>query len=594
MLSSSGRYIVTYNGEIYNYRGLRKELERAGSTFRGDSDTEVLVNGFQQWGIETTLKKSSGMFALALWDQEARILTLARDRVGEKPLYYGWVGSNFAFASELKALRKVKGFDNAVSRASVASFMRFSYVPAPFSIYEHIYKLMPGTYLSVSLDNLHGHNPCPPTDSASAIRNVPYWSAREIRNGSGEAPRLEEDEAVEHLDELVRDSVERQMVSDVPLGAMLSGGIDSSTVVSVMQSLSREPIKTFTIGFSEKEYNEAVQAKRIAEYLKTDHTELYLSASETLDVVPRLPEIYDEPFGDASQIPTHLVSRLAREKVTVALSGDGGDELFGGYTRYLWADSIWRNMKRCPLPARELLSRLINAIKRETWQRLYFSLEPAIPGRLRQRNAGEKLYTLARLLKENDREALYLHVISHWNEHDNLTPGVEEHSTPHVEQAMWTEVPEFVERMMYLDLVSYLPDDILVKLDRASMSVSLETRVPFLDHRIVAFSSTLPLRYKIRDGDGKWILRKVLERYLPKGYFERPKMGFGVPIGSWLKGPLRGWAEDLLEPSLLERQGYLNPKAVRAKWEEHLHDKGNWQYHLWDVLMFQSWIMKNG
>lgn len=594
MLSSSGRYIVTYNGEIYNYRGLRKELERAGSTFRGDSDTEVLVNGFQQWGIETTLKKSSGMFALALWDQEARILTLARDRVGEKPLYYGWVGSNFAFASELKALRKVKGFDNAVSRASVASFMRFSYVPAPFSIYEHIYKLMPGTYLSVSLDNLHGHNPCPPTDSASAIRNVPYWSAREIRNGSGEAPRLEEDEAVEHLDELVRDSVERQMVSDVPLGAMLSGGIDSSTVVSVMQSLSREPIKTFTIGFSEKEYNEAVQAKRIAEYLKTDHTELYLSASETLDVVPRLPEIYDEPFGDASQIPTHLVSRLAREKVTVALSGDGGDELFGGYTRYLWADSIWRNMKRCPLPARELLSRLINAIKRETWQRLYFSLEPAIPDRLRQRNAGEKLYTLARLLKENDREALYLHVISHWNEHDNLTPGVEEHSTPHVEQAMWTEVPEFVERMMYLDLVSYLPDDILVKLDRASMSVSLETRVPFLDHRIVAFSSTLPLRYKIRDGDGKWILRKVLERYLPKGYFERPKMGFGVPIGSWLKGPLRGWAEDLLEPSLLERQGYLNPKAVRAKWEEHLHDKGNWQYHLWDVLMFQSWIMKNG
>lgn len=590
MASSTGRYVIVFNGEIYNYGDIKKELAGRGVVFHGDSDTEVLVNGVECWGIEATLKKLTGMFALALWDREDDVLTLVRDRIGEKPLYYGWVGWSFVFASELKAIRSMKGFANEISRASVASFMRFNYVPAPFSIFENIYKLSPGTYISIPIKELHRKSLSSPLNGESGLPNVPYWSVKETQVRLNGANQMGENEAIQQLDELIRCSVERQMIADVPLGAMLSGGIDSSTVVSVMQSLSSQPVKTFTIGFQEREYNEAIQAKEIANYLGTDHTELYLTASDALDVVPQLPEMYDEPFSDSSQIPTYLVSKLSRNEVTVALSGDGGDELFGGYTRYLWADRIWNNMNRVPRCMRSLCSKALTSLSRETWLKAYTLVEPIIPHSLRQRNAGEKIHTLARLLTQSDREALYLHIISHWNVHDHLTYHAKEHRTVHMDKTLWPGLTDFEEQMMYFDLVSYLPDDILVKLDRASMSVSLESRVPFLDHAIVEFASSIPLHYKIRNGSGKWILRKVLESYVPARYFERPKMGFGVPIAAWLKGPLREWAQDLLDPGLLRQQGYLNPEAVKKKWNDHLQGRGNWQYHLWDVLTFQAWL----
>jgi len=592
MVSAGGRFVIVYNGEIYNFRELRRQLASAGVDFRGDSDTEVLVNGFEEWGIATTLKKLVGMFALALWDRHERELTLMRDRAGEKPLYYGWVGNRVVFASELKAIKAISGFDNQLARSAVASFMRFSYVPAPFSIYENIFKIEAGTYATIPLNI--GSNCFYRNDAEinPPVENVPYWSARDVMDRDVPPNGIDRQEAVNHLDELIRRSVSRQMISDVPLGAMLSGGIDSSTIVAIMQSLSCRPVKTFTIGFNEREYNEAIQAREIARYLGTDHTEMYVSATEALDVVPNLARIYDEPFADSSQIPTYLVAKLARSDVTVALSGDAGDELFGGYTRYLWAERIWKNMQRLPVGLRGLVARGVLSLPRATWGTIYHPLEPLVPARSRVRNAGEKVHALGRLLNEDTREAVYRHIISHWTPEDELVLGSSEYPTSHMKQDTWPKTTEFVERMMYLDFVSYLPDDILVKLDRATMHVSLETRVPFLDRDIIEYAYSLPLDLKIKNGKGKWILREVLSKYLPNRYFERPKMGFGVPVGEWLNGPLRPWAEDMLDPGLLKRQGVLNSDTVTEKWNSHKAGQGNWQYHLWDVLMFQMWNLQ--
>lgn len=590
MISAGGRYVISYNGEIYNFRELRQQLELAGVRFRGESDTEALVNGIEVWGMETTLQRVKGMFAFVVWDRKEQRLIFARDRAGEKPLYYGWVGKYFVFASELKAIRAVRGFANPISRASIASFMRFSYVPCPHSIYEGIFKLPPGAMLEIAGEDLKRASPgsLPASDAPGRLQL--YWDSRSVFERLQQTCKDSEDEAVETLDRLIRQSVTGQMISDVPLGALLSGGIDSSTVVAMMQSVSSRPVKTFTIGFNEHEFNEAAHARRIAGYLGTDHTELFVGPDEALDVVPNLSSLYDEPFADSSQIPTFLVAKLARSSVTVALSGDGGDELFGGYTRYIWAERIWKNMHRLPLPLRRVAAAGLSSLSRNTWARIYRAAEPLVPGRLRQSNAGEKIHALGRLLAENRREAVYQHIVSHWRPEDDLVLGEEEHRTIVTDTGEWPELEEFAQRMMAVDFASYLPDDILVKVDRASMRVSLETRVPLLDRDIVEFAAGLPIEYQVRDGQGKWLLRRVLERYVPKEFFDRPKMGFGIPVGAWLNGPLREWAEDLLDDGLLRRQGYLDPEVVRGRWLSHKRGDGNWQYHLWDVLMFQAWV----
>lgn len=590
MVSAGGRYVISYNGEIYNFRELRDRLLKLGVPFRGDSDTEVLVNGIENWGVEKTLQLIKGMFAFVAWDRENRQLVLARDRAGEKPLYYGWVGNRFVFASELKAIRAMRGFCNPIARESVASFMRLSYVPCPHSIYVGIYKLPPGAMLEVAAEELRKESPATAPSSDVPGKVLLYWNSEAVYERLQNTYRNSDREAVDELDRLVRRSVTGQMISDVPLGALLSGGIDSSTIVAVMQSLSSRPVRTFTIGFNEREFNEAAHARRIAGYLGTDHTELYVGPREALDVVPDLASIYDEPFADSSQIPTYLVAKLARSSVTVALSGDGGDELFGGYTRYMWAERIWKNIRRMPSPLRRLAAAGLRSVSRDAWMRLYRAAEPLVPRIVRQRNAGEKIHALAGLLSEDNRESIYRHIVSHWRPEDALVLGGNELCTIVTDSNLWPRLEQFTQRMMAVDFASYLPDDILVKVDRASMRVSLETRVPLLDRDIVEFAAGLPIEYLVRDGQGKWILRQVLERYVPQELFDRPKMGFGVPVGEWLNGPLREWAEDLLDDGLLRRQGYLDPEVVRGKWLSHKRGDGNWQYHLWDVLMFQAWL----
>ncbi len=575
MLSFSGRYVLSYNGEVYNFAELRSELERAGAKFRGHSDTEVMLAAFETWGIEKSIQRFIGMFAFALWDRVERQLTLARDRLGEKPLYYGWCGEAFLFGSELKALCVHPAWRGDIDRAVLASYMRYGYVPLPHSIYQGICKLLPGTWLRISVNDPPGHMPVPTT----------YWSAREV---AVQAPLadLSDVGATDMLDSLLRQVVGRQMISDVPLGAFLSGGIDSSTIVALMQCQSLRPVQTFSIGFSELGYDEAPYAKLVAAHLGTDHTELYLSAKEALDVIPRLPEIYDEPFGDSSQIPTHLVAALARKHVTVALSGDGGDELFGGYNRYFWGRSIWNRIGPLPQGIRRGAGRMMMSLSPAVWDRI----GELLPRGLRQPALGDRIHKLASVIDVDGRDELYRRLVSQHREPGSLVVGAEE-------APIWADVEavafgrsDFTERMMFHDLVGYLADDILTKLDRASMAVSLETRVPLLDHHLVEFAWRLPLAMKIRNGQGKWLLRQVLDRYVPRELIDRPKQGFGIPLGAWLRGPLREWAEDLLDEGRLRREGYFHPVPIRGKWNEHLSGRRNWQYWLWNVLMFQSWL----
>lgn len=581
MVSCSGRYVLVFNGEIYNHQGMRAELARARQSvrWRGHSDTETLLAGFDVWGIEPTVRRATGMFAFAVWDRQERELTLARDRIGEKPLYYGWRGSgaqaHFLFGSELKALRAYPGFRGEVDRDALCLLLRHNYIPAPYSIYQGIQKLPPGSMLTVS----------------PGIRGEPrsYWSLSDVARAGQDAPFEGGDtEAVDALESLLRTVVGQQMVSDVPLGAFLSGGIDSSTVVAMMQVQSPRPVRTFTIGFDEPGYNEAEHAKVIAAHLGTDHTELYVTAREAMAVIPSLPMLYDEPFADSSQIPTFLVSQLARQHVTVSLSGDAGDELFCGYTRYLAAAGAWARLRRIPVPVRRWTAERLLSMRPETWDRLARVI-PGLTARMGER-FGDRLHKAANVLGSGSIDALYRGLVSHWGDPAEIVLGGTEPVTWLTGMDHGLEALGDVERMMALDMVSYLPDDILAKVDRAAMGVSLETRVPFLDHRLIEFAWCLPQRLKLRAGQGKWVLRQVLYRHVPRAVMERPKMGFGVPLDVWLRGPLREWAESLLSHERLSRDGYFNPAPIRMKWDEHLSGRRNWAYHLWDVLMFQAWL----
>ena len=574
MVSSSGRYVLSFNGEVYNFAELRSELRGAGASFRGHSDTEVMLAAFEEWGIEKAVQRFMGMFAFALWDRAERQLILARDRIGEKPLYYGWCGEVFLFGSELKALCAHPSWYGDINRGVLASYMRYGYVPLPHSIYLGIYKLLPGTWVKISVDDSPGRTPVPRT----------YWSAREVAMQEP-LTDLSDAAATDALDSLLRQAVGRQMISDVPLGAFLSGGIDSSTVVALMQCQSSRPVRTFSIGFSESDYDEARYAKLVAAQLGTDHTELYLSAEEALSVIPRLPEIYDEPFGDSSQIPTHLVAALARKHVTVALSGDGGDELFGGYNRYFWGRSIWNRIGTVPQGVRHGIGRMMTALSPASWDRI----GRLLPRRLRQPTLGDRIHKLASVIDVDGPDELYRRLVSQHREPGSLIVGADEAPIWADAEAAAYGRSDFTERMMFRDLVGYLTDDILTKVDRAAMAVSLETRVPLLDHHLVEFAWRLPLAMKIRDGQGKWLLRQVLYRYVPRELIDRPKQGFGIPLDTWLRGPLREWAEELLDERRLRREGYLHPVPIREKWAEHLSGRRNWQYWLWNVLMFQAW-----
>ena len=574
MSSFSGRFVITYNGEVYNYAELRFDLEAIGVTFRGHSDTEVMLAAFEAWGLEKSVQRFVGMFAFALWDRVDRQLTLARDRLGEKPLYYGWCGEAFLFGSELKALCAHPSWRGDINRSALAGYMRYGYVPLPHSIYLGICKLLPGTWLQISADDQPGHMPVP----------VTYWSAREVAMQES-LTDLSDAAATDALDSLLRQAVGRQMISDVPLGAFLSGGVDSSTVVALMQSQSSRPVRTFSIGFSESDYDEARYAKLVAAHLGTDHTELYLSATEALDVIPRLSDIYDEPFGDSSQIPTHLVAMLARKHVTVALSGDGGDELFGGYNRYFWGRSIWSRISPLPQGVRRGAGRMMMALSPTAWDRI----GQLLPRGLRQPMLGDRIHKLASVIDVESPDELYRRLVSLNRDPGSLIVGADEMPIWADAEAAAFGRSDFTERMMFHDLVGYLTDDILTKVDRAAMAVSLETRVPLLDHHLVEFAWRLPLSMKIRDGQGKWLLRQVLDRYVPRELINRPKQGFGVPLDAWLRGPLREWAEELLDEHRLRQEGYLHPAPIREKWSEHLSGKRNWQYWLWNVLMFQAW-----
>lgn len=578
MDSVGQRYVLVFNGEIYNHLELRLTLENEGRSpaWRGHSDTETLLAGFAAWGVEKTVGLAVGMFAFALWDRDEQVLTLGRDRLGEKPLFYGWQRGCFLFGSELKALRAHPAFEGGIDRGALALYMRHNCIPAPYSIHPGVQKLPPASLLRVSLGK--------PKPQIST-----YWSAPSATQLVGSFQGSAED-AVQALETVLSKAISQQMVADVPLGAFLSGGVDSSTVVALMQVQSTRPVKTFSIGFHEDAFDEAQYAKAVARHLGTDHEELYVTGAQAMEVIPQLPQLYDEPFADSSQIPTFLVAQLARQHVTVSLSGDAGDELFCGYNRYLMAERLWRRIKSMPQSLRHLAARSLLALAPNTWSGLSAPLMGLLPVQYRHANVGDKLHKLAGVLDVDNAAALYHRLISHWQYPTDMVLGSEEPST--LLQTVWPALEHLgeIEHMMALDLITYLPDDNLVKVDRAAMGNSLESRVPMLDHRVVEFAWSLPQAYKLRDGVTKWVLREVLYRYVPRELIERPKMGFGVPIDSWLRGPLREWAETLLAEPRLRTEGYFDPAPIRQKWAEHLSGKRNWQYHLWDVLMFQSWL----
>lgn len=580
MQSASGRYVIAFNGEIYNHLDLRAELEQVGRApaWRGHSDTETLLAGFDAWGIRATVERAVGMFAFAVWCRQGRTLTLTRDRLGEKPLYYGWQGTGraavFLFGSELKALRAHPAFGAHINRDALCLFMRHNNVGGSHSIYEGVHKLPPGSLLTVS-------------QAAPVPAVQTYWSGAAMaeqgvaRQFAGSATQ-----AVDALEALLKDAVRRQMVADVPLGAFLSGGVDSSTVVALMQAQASRPVKTFSIGFHEAAYNEADHAKAVAQHLGTDHTEMYVTPEQAMAVIPRLQQLYNEPFADSSQIPTFLVSQLAREHVTVSLSGDAGDELFCGYNRYPLTASMWKRLSAVPVPLRRSMAWALTRVSPQALSHM----AAYTPLSRRWANVGDKLHKAAGVMTAGSTAELYTRLVSHWPQPEQVVLGGTEPPTALNALAGLSDV----ERMMALDLLTYLPDDILTKVDRAAMGVGLEARVPFLDHRVVEFAWQLPMQYKLRRENNsnttKWALRQVLFRHVPEALIERPKMGFGVPIDTWLRGPLRPWAEDLLNESRLKREGYFNPAPIRQKWAEHLSGQRNWQHHLWCVLMFQAWL----
>ena len=572
MASADGRFVITYNGELYNTAEIAAEL---AMPFRGTSDTEVLVEAICRFGIDGALERANGLFAFAAFDRASRTLHLARDRMGIKPLYFTRQNGGFAFASELKALRTLGGFSFTVDPGAVAAYLRHSCVPAPGAIYREVGKLLPAERLEVT---------------PNEIKRRIYWDLPAIakRRQAGVAQPAFND-VVEELDTLLGDAVRRQMVSDVPLGAFLSGGIDSSTVVALMSRSPGRAVKTFSIGFHEKGYNEADHARAVAKHLGTDHTELMLSAAEAQAVIPQLPTMYDEPFADSSQIPTYLVSRLARSQVTVALSGDGGDEAFAGYVRYRGVAGLWNWLRVLPRGVRRLGAATIRSMSPEAWDRL----APLVPTSLRPTHFGDKVLKGAGLLDAGGPIEMYRRLISQWPDSDRLMPDVAEMPGWIERAGPASEGLDPMARLRLMDMMTYMPDDILTKVDRASMSVSLEVRVPLIDHRVIEFAWGLPTDTLIAGGEGKRPLRAVLKRYVPEALFNRPKMGFGVPIGEWLRGPLRGWAEELLSPGALAEHGMFDAVLLRRRWDEHLSARRNWQHALWTVLQFQAWRQVN-
>ena len=582
MISKSGRYVIVFNGEIYNHSELKKYVTKACAysiEWIGYSDTEILLMCIEKFGIKEALEKSIGMFAFALWDKSEKRLFLAPDRMGEKPLYYGWQGEGesavFLFGSDVNSFYAHPSFKKNINRDSVALFLRYSSIPAPYSIYRGISKLLPGSVLSLSIG-----------DREPKIYK--YWDALNVAySGINDQFDCGYNEVLVELEDLIRASVKLQMVADVPLGTFLSGGVDSSLVTSIMQEQSMTPVNTFTIGFSNKSYDEAPYAKSVAEHLHTNHFELYVSDNDVLSVIPKISEIYNEPFSDSSQIPTFLISKLASEHVKVSLTGDGGDELFGGYNRYLVADRFWRNLSLIPISARRTLANIILTIPLSYWNN--------ISRFLAYDNLADKLYKVASVLSCRNDDDLYLSLISNWDNPNTIVLGGSE---PTKFKSMNVDISNLiglsqVEKMMLLDILTYLPDDILTKVDRAAMFVSLETRVPLLDHRIVEFSWKVPIRMKISEGNNKLALRKILYKHVPRNLIDRPKKGFGVPIHDWLRGPLRDWAECMLSESRIKSEGFLDPVPVRERWEEHISGKRNWQYQIWNVLMFQSWLQSH-
>ncbi len=603
MHSASGRFVMAFNGEIYNHMEIRGELE--GIAWRGHSDTETLLAGFEAWGVEATLKKTVGMFAIALWDVQTRTLQLARDRFGEKPLYYGWAGSGvgraFVFGSELKALRAFPGFDNPVCRPALAQYMRFTHVPAPHSIYQDIFKLEPGCLLSIK-DAAPTAAPAQPLRPSAVYESLTlsrWWSLADVVQAGAQNQITDEVEAVNALEQRLADAVRLQSLADVPLGAFLSGGVDSSTIVALMQQQATRPVKTFTVGFEEAGFDESPYARAVAQHLGTDHGELFVTSAEAQAVIPHLPAMYDEPFADSSQIPTHLVCKAARQHVTVALSGDAGDELFGGYNRYFWGPRIWNRLAWLPYPVRRALGAAIGKVPVAGWDALSRPVNALLPAGKGIARAGDKAHKLAaRLGGVRNLDDLYLSLVSEWQDPASVVRG--EGGGLVVEPPSLLDDPLPAQgvagaansplRMMYRDSLTYLPDDILCKVDRAAMSVSLETRVPFLDHRVAELAWQLPLGMKIRAGQGKWALRQVLHKYVPRELIERPKAGFGIPVGQWLRGPLRAWAQSLLDEKRLQREGYFYPAPIRQKWAEHLSGRSDHTASLWAVLMFQAWL----
>jgi asparagine synthase (glutamine-hydrolysing) len=575
MQSASGRYTIVFNGEVYNFGSIRQELIESGNApaWRGHSDTEVLLAAFEAWGLDA-VQRFVGMFAFALWDGRERRLHLVRDRMGVKPLYFAPTANALLFGSELKAMTVAEEFPHVIHRDALAVYMRYAYVPAPYTIYEGVWKVRPGTIVTI--------------DAGGAWNEREYWSVRDvIARTSGHRFHGTDDEALEELHRLTAESVRLRMISDVPLGVFLSGGVDSSLVAALMQAESSAPVKTFTIGFREAEYDEAHYAAAVARHLGTEHTELYVTAHDAMEVIPRLPDIYDEPFADSSQIPTFLVSQLARQKVTVSLSGDGGDELFGGYHRYFLGRKLWDKVDLMPRVTRPLAGAALRAVSVGTWNTLLSPRRRYVPRALRRERAGERIHKIARAMTSPNPDWLYYEIVSQWIDVVNgAQPLPLDTQTP----AAWPRIDDYTERMMFFDQISYLPDDILVKVDRASMAVSLEAREPLLDHRLVEFAWRLPLGLKLRNGQGKWILKQLLARYVPTTLIERPKMGFGLPIDHWLRGPLRDWAESLLDARRLRDEGFFNVAAVRSKWEDHAAGRGEWQQYVWTVLMFQAWL----
>lgn len=569
MISQNKRYVICYNGEIYNYRDLQKDLYNKNISLNGHSDTETLLEYISCFGLEETLSKLIGMFAFALWDIKEDKLFLARDRMGIKPLYWGWNNNVLFFGSQLKSFFPHPNWQHKIDQKAIQLLLKFNYIPNPHSIYKDIYKLEPGHFISI--------------EKNKSIQKKHYWSISDKQShGTNNILNIPENEAIDNLESLLKNSIEKRMIADVPLGVFLSGGVDSSVVTALMQSISKKPINSFSIGFHEKEFDEAPHAKEVAQYIGTNHHELYISSQEALDVIPKIPQFWDEPFADSSQIPTYLLSSLTKNHVTVALSGDGGDELFAGYNRYLYSQKLWSFAKKAPYPIRKFIGKLLQTPSPKNWDRL-FSL---FPNRLFPPQMGDKIYKTLSLAESKTPIDFYNNIVSFWDEKSLELENKSLYDWPECHTG------DFISQMQFYDMTTYLPEDILTKVDRASMAVGLEARVPLIDHRVVEWSFHLPMNYKIRQGQSKWILRQVLYKHVPKELIERPKMGFGIPLDQWLRGPLKEWAFDLLSENKLSSEYFPNKKAIQKRWQDHLKGKGSWQHSLWGVLMFQAWKEK--